>query len=767
VAHTDFVILPLRGMVVYPGMLRAIPVGREATLAALRHGELGQTLVALPQRDPDETEALTAVFADVGVTVGVVEVVWLPDGMATVLVQGIDRVVREGPVTQPDDVLIAAFAEVPIHEPTAEQVGAARVLDEALREVTGGEGLRDDEHDVVVAPADDPARVADHAAGLLPLSWAQRLGVLACPALDDQLSLLIDAAATVLAERRLHTSIELTVQQAMDKSQREYHLREQIKALRAELGDTGPADEADLFEDKVKQAGMPEEAEREAMREVTRMRRITSDSAEYHIARTWLETMCAFPWSKVAEADTGIAHAQRVLDADHHGLQEVKERILEYLAVRQLRKDAKGPILCMVGAPGVGKTSLGRSVARALGRDFARVSLGGIKDESEIRGHRRTYIGAMPGRLVQALVRAGTRNPVIVLDEIDKVGADVRGDPASALLEVLDPEQNKAFTDHYLDVPVDLSQVLFLATANLVDPIPHALYDRFEILEIPGYTEEEKVAIAFEHLLPRQARDNGLEPEQVRITPAAMHRVGQDHTRGAGLRSLGRQLARICRKIGRQVTEGKRKGARILPSNLEKWLGPPRYFLDIDDRDDQPGVVIGLAWTATGGDILYIECLRMPGRAGLKLTGSLGDVMKESAEAARSWLLANHERLGIEPKAFDDLFHLHVPAGAIPKDGPSAGVSMVTAIASRLTGRPVKPRLAMTGEITLRGKVLPVGGVKEKVLAARRAGVQEIVLPRHNGKDLVDIPKEAARDLTVHLVDTVDEVLDLALVAAG
>ena len=759
-------ILPLRGVVVYPGMLRALGVGRPSSRRALERAEAGEPIVAIPQLDPDDDDASRSPLADMGVTVRLVEVAWLPDGQATVLVEGGERWRRVGDPELFDGSLVAPFERVPDTPVEPAHIAQAQVLDRTLRELLSGDGLRDDEHDVLVVPADDPERLADQAAGLVPMTWGQRLDVLEEDDLGERLELLLDAAAVALAERRLQAAIEGKVQASMDKSQREYHIREQIKALRAELGDAGPEDEADQFEQRIRDAGMPPEVEEEALREVGRLRRIASDSAEHHIARTWLETVCAVPWGIASDDDTSLARAQAVLDEDHHGLVEVKERILEYLAVRRLRADAQGAILCMVGAPGVGKTSLGRSIARALGRSFARVSLGGIKDESEIRGHRRTYIGAMPGRIVQALVRAGTRNPVIVLDEIDKVGADFRGDPASALLEVLDPEQNKAFTDHYLDVPVDLSQVLFVATANLADPIPHALYDRFEILEIPGYTEEEKVAIAKVHLLPRLAEEHGLRLDQVQLTPSALHRIVQDYTREAGLRNLNRQLARLCRKVAREVVEGRDKPARILPASLERWLGPPRYFLDIDDRDETPGVVIGLAWTATGGDILFVECLRMPGTAGLKLTGSLGDVMKESAEASLSWLKANHAQAGIDPTAFDGLLHLHVPAGAIPKDGPSAGVSMVTALASRLTGRPVRPRLAMTGEITLRGKVLPVGGIKEKVLAARRAGVREIILPRHNGKDLVDIPKEASRDLTVHLVDTVWDVLRLGLVPA-
>lgn len=759
----QLLILPLRGVVIFPGSLRVVPIGRPTSRRALDLAESGALLVGLPQIDPDDEDPEHSPMAQVGVLLRVIEVIWLPDGTGSALLEGETRMLRTGPVTPHDGAWAATFEALEDPDLGPEDLAAAQSLDEAMREISQAQGVRIDEHEVLVAPPTDPSRLADGVAVMLDLTWPQRLEVLEAIHPGKRLALLLDAVATAVATRRLQSELDGRVQAAMDRSQREYHIREQIKVLRAELGDAGPEDEADHFEERIRAAGMSEEAEAEALREVARFRRISSDSAEHQIARTWLETVCAFPWAETTDDDISLPRAQEVLDADHYALDEIKDRILEYLAVRKLRSDAQGAILCMVGAPGVGKTSLGRSIARALGRKFARVSLGGMKDESEIRGHRRTYIGAMPGRIVQALIRAESRNPVLVLDEIDKVGADFRGDPASALLEVLDPEQNRLFTDHYLDLPVDLSQVLFVATANLVHPIPPALYDRFEILEIPGYTEEEKVEIAFTHLLPRQTTEHGLSTDQLHWSRKAMHRVVQDYTREAGLRNLDRQLARVCRKVARQVTEGRSRPARITPANLEKWLGPPRYFLDIDDRDDQPGVVIGLAWTETGGDILYIECLKMPGTPGLKLTGSLGDVMKESAEAARSWLIAHHDRLGLEASAFDGLLHLHVPAGAIPKDGPSAGVSMLTALASRLTGRPVRAGLAMTGEITLRGKVLPVGGVKEKLLAARRAGVREVLVPRHNGKDLIDIPSEVLRDLKVHLVDTLDEVLELAL----
>jgi ATP-dependent Lon protease len=575
---------------------------------------------------------------------------------------------------------------------------------------------------------------------------------------------LIDHCATALAAQQVGIEVSARVQQAMDKGQREYHLREQLKAIRAELGDQGVDAEADAFEAKLLAADVPPEVLAEAMREVERLRRIHVDSAEYSIIRTWLEAVCDLPWQKATTDTADLQHAQHVLDEDHFGLASVKERILEYLAVRQLQPDSKGPILCFIGPPGVGKTSLGRSIARALGRSFGRIALGGVKDETEIRGHRRTYIGALPGRITRALTRAGTRNPVLVLDELDKVGNDVRGDPASALLEVLDPEQNSAFVDHYLDIPVDLSQVLFIGTANVIDTIPPALQDRLEIIEIPGYIEEEKVAIARRFLLPRVAQSHGLVGKNVSVTTAAVERVIQEYTREAGLRELDRQLAKLHRKVARKIVEGHDKGVRISETSIPRYLGPPRFFPELAERVDQPGVVTGLAWTASGGDILFIEATRMTGTAGLKLTGSLGAVMKESAEAAMSWLRTHATEYNLDPSIFESLFHLHVPAGAIPKDGPSAGVTMVTALASVCTGRKVRALLAMTGEITLRGKVLPVGGVKEKVLAARRAGVKQVILPRHNSTDIEDVPEALRRDLTFHFVETVPEVLALALV---
>jgi ATP-dependent Lon protease len=761
-------VLPVRGVLVLPGMLRALHVGRPSSVRVVQqHLSHDNDLFVVPQVDAAEEDPLTARLAEVGVWVRVLQVVAQPEGDLRVLVEGVQRARRMTDLQLLDDVTVAEFEPLPaVEEPEVENLAMARELLH-LHGTASNQGLSPEEQDMLLSSTEDPGRLADQLAGHVAMSWDKQLSLLVEPTVHGRLQILLDLAAVGVAHQRIQGDVAAKVQAAMDKGQRDYHLKEQLKAIRAELGDAaGPDADADAFEKRIAEAGMPPEVVEAAMREVGRLRRIQVDSAEYNVARTWLETLCDLPWGTHSDDDTSLSNALAVLDEDHYGLSRVKDRILEYLAVRQLRADAQGAILCFVGAPGVGKTSLGRSIARAMGRTFARVSLGGIKDESEVRGHRRTYVGAMPGRIVQAMTRAGSMNPVIVLDEIDKLGADFRGDPASALLEVLDPEQNGSFVDHYLDVPLDLSKVLFLATANLIDPIPPALHDRFEVIEIPGYTEEDKVQIARRFLLPKQAREHGLEPEQFSLQEAALRRVIQDYTREAGLRNLDRQLASLCRKVARKVVEGRKKGVRITSAGVERWLGPRRFFLDIDDRDDQPGVAVGLAWTATGGDILYIECLSMAGQTGLKLTGSLGDVMKESAEAALSWLRAHADSLDIDAAAFDQHFHLHVPAGAIPKDGPSAGVSMVTALASRMTNRPVQARFAMTGEITLRGKVLPVGGVKEKVLAARRAGVRTVLLPRHNEKDLTDIPSVVRRDLTFHFVDTVHEVLEVALTPA-
>jgi ATP-dependent Lon protease len=565
---------------------------------------------------------------------------------------------------------------------------------------------------------------------------------------------------------KLSNKIDSAVKGEMSKTQREYYLRQQLKAIKEELGELGEEEEElDELAERLKKAGLPPEVDKVAQKELNRLKSIPTASSEYTVARTYLDWIADLPWSKRSDDNLDIENARTILDADHYGLQQIKKRILEYLAVRKLKNDMRGPILCFVGPPGVGKTSLGQSIARAIGRKFVRLSLGGVRDEAEIRGHRRTYVGALPGRIVQGLRRAGTRNPVFLLDEVDKVGADYRGDPSSALLEVLDPEQNSSFSDHYLEVPFDLSQVLFIATANVMDTVPPALRDRMEVLELPGYTEEDKLQIARRFLVPRQREANGVAGIDLSLPDETLLAVIRSYTREAGVRNLEREIGALCRKTARRVAENEVGGALVVrPEELPELLGPVRHEPELAERAGTPGVAVGLAWTPAGGDILFIESTRMPGRGKLSLTGSLGDVMRESAEAARTWLRTRAGELHLDRSLFEgsDL-HLHVPAGAVPKDGPSAGVAMVTSLASLLTGRSAPPDVAMTGEITLRGKVLPVGGIKEKLLAAKRAGIRRVLLPDRNRRDVLEIPPDLLKGLELDYVGTVDEVLDRAL----
>jgi ATP-dependent Lon protease len=611
----------------------------------------------------------------------------------------------------------------------------------------------------------DPGKVTDLIASNLNISLEEKQDLLSTLDVRLRLEKLSGILNREIELLELGHKIQSQVQSELNKNQKEFYLRQQLKAIQKELGEgDGKTAEIEDLRKRVEEANMPPDALKAAEHELDRLRMIPPESAEHTVVRTYLEWLVTLPWTVATDDNLDLHHARQVLDEDHFDLEKIKDRILEYLAVRQLRKDPKSPILCFVGPPGVGKTSLGRSIARAMGRKFVRLSLGGIRDEAEIRGHRRTYIGALPGRIIQNIKNAGSNNPLFMLDEIDKLGMDFRGDPASALLEVLDPEQNNTFQDHYLDVPFDLSRVMFVTTANVLDPIPAPLRDRMEVIELAGYTEEEKLQIARRHLIPKQLREHGLTDDNLRFEDDALIRIIRSYTREAGLRNLEREIGSVCRKIARAITEGRTEPVVCTAEKVREYLGPERFFSELAERTEDPGVAIGLAWTPNGGDILFIESTRMAGKKGLTLTGHLGEVMKESAQAALSWVRSRAERLGIPPDFFENSdIHIHVPHGAIPKDGPSAGVTIATSLASLLTNRHVRPNVAMTGEITLRGKVEPVGGIKEKVLAARRAGIDTVILPRRNEKDLEDVPAGVRDTMRFVFVDTVDEVLEHAL----
>jgi ATP-dependent Lon protease len=616
----------------------------------------------------------------------------------------------------------------------------------------------------LVREMSDPRVLGDVTAGSLNIAKAEKQELLETIDVKARLNRILTLINRELEILELGKKIQSEVKGQMEKAQKDYYLREHIKALERELGETDEKTrEITELLTRLEDAELPPHAMKEAERELERLKRTPPTSPDHQVIRNYLEWMIELPWSVATEDNLDLSQARQILDEDHYDLEKVKKRILEYLAVRKLKPDMKGPILCFVGPPGTGKTSLGRSIARALGRKFVRLSLGGVRDEAEIRGHRRTYVGALPGRIIQSMRRAGSNNPVFILDEVDKIGADFRGDPSSALLEVLDPEQNNSFSDHYLDVGFDLSKVMFITTANLIDPIPPPLRDRMEVLELPGYTEEEKVGIAFNYLIPRQLEAHGLTAEQFSVTPEAIRVLISSYTREAGLRNLEREVASLCRGAGREIVEGVKQRVEITENDLAAYLGPPKFFREAALEHPEPGVATGLAWTPTGGDILFIEALRMPGKGDLKLTGQLGEVMKESGAAALSYIRARAPFLNVEEDFFNGTdIHIHVPAGAIPKDGPSAGVALLLALVSLLSGRPIKKGLAMTGEITLRGHVLRVGGIKNKVLAAHRAGIKDIILPAQNEMDLEEIPESVRRDLVFHPVERLDQALEVA-----
>jgi ATP-dependent Lon protease len=768
---SELPILPLRDTVLFPNSFMPLAVARESSVRLIEEAMSGGKLIGVfTQRDPAIEEPNQDDLYWVGTLTHIHKMFKLPDGSLRLIVQGLARLrllrlVATKPFLRG---LVDAAPEVAREEDRLEIDALQRNIKMNFQQVVQLSPLLSDDLQTLAQNISEPGRLADFiAASLTTISTQVKQEILETLDIRARLETLNRVLVKELEVLELGSKIQSQVQSEVGKSQREYFLREQLKAIQRELGEGDEqAKEIEELRQKIEAAGMPEAVKKEALRELDRLSKMPVAAAEYTVSRTYLDWLVSLPWSKRTEEVIDLKRTKEILDADHSDLEKAKERILEYLAVRKLNPEVKGPILCFVGPPGVGKTSLAKSIATALGRKFVRVSLGGMRDEAEIRGHRRTYIGALPGQIIQGLRRAESKNPVFILDEIDKLGTDFRGDPASALLEVLDPEQNNSFRDHYLDVPFDLSEVLFITTANVLDPIPPALRDRMEVLELPGYTEEEKLKIALEHLVAKQVGNHGLTGDMIQFTEEAIRTVIRGYTREAGVRNLEREIAAICRKIARRRAEGDQTPVVVTPDLVVELLGAPR-FLDeeIEERTKIPGVAIGLAWTPAGGEVLFVEARRMAGSGTLTLTGHLGDVMKESARTALSWFRAHAAQYGVDPGFFQHSeIHLHVPSGAIPKDGPSAGVTMLTALASELTRRPVRGDVAMTGEITLSGRLLPVGGIKEKVLAARRHGLREVILPRQNEKNVKeDLSEELRRDLRIHLVSTVEEVLDLAL----
>jgi len=767
-------ILPLRSTVVFPHAVVPLAAGRPSSIRLIEEAsQRGRLVGAVMQRDPSvDTPDADGLHA-VGTLTMIHRAMKQPDGTLRLVVQGVGRL-RIVEVVEASPFIRARVELLADAEPAADDVEAealARGVTALFQKVVALSPTLPDELATTVEAAESPSALADTiAASLTSLPLALRQELLETVDVKARLQRLATALGKEVEVLQLGSKIQSDIQSEVSKSQREFYLREQLKAIQKELGEGDErTQEIDRLREKIEALGMPEEARKEALRELDRLAKMPPAAAEYTVARTYIDWLVAMPWQAETTDAIDIERARAILDEDHEGLEKIKDRILEYLAVKKIRPEGKDPILCFVGPPGVGKTSLGRSIARALGRNFHRISLGGIRDEAEIRGHRRTYIGALPGQIIQGLRRAATRNPVFMLDEIDKLGMDFRGDPASALLEVLDPEQNATFRDHCLDVPFDLSRVLFITTANVIDAVPAPLRDRMEVIHLAGYTEEEKVRIALTHLVPKQAREHGLAVEtDIAFTPEALRLVARGYTREAGVRNLEREIAGVCRKVARRRAEGRTDTVVVTPDVVRSFLGAPRFeFEELEERTRVPGVAVGMAWTPAGGDLLFVEATRMAGKGSLTLTGQLGDVMKESAQTAMSWVRAHARDLDIAPDfwAGSDI-HIHVPAGAIPKDGPSAGITLTVALVSLLAGRRVRPDLAMTGEVSLSGRVLPVGGIKEKVLAAHRAGVRTVILPRRNEKNLVeDVPGAVREAMTFHLVDTIHEVVDLALEA--
>ncbi len=771
VIPAELPVLPLRDTVLFPNSFMPLAVAREASVRLIDEATTsGRMIGVFTQREASVEEPVQDDLYQIGTATHVHKMFKLPDGSLRLIVQGLARI-RLDRITQTRPYLKAAvtIADEDLRDEDHLEIDALqRNIKSNFQQVVSLSPLLSDDLQALAANITDPGKLADFiASSLATIGTPVKQEVLATLDIRARMDALNRILIKELEVLELGSKIQSQVQSEVGKNQREYFLREQLKAIQKELGEGDEqTKEIDELRSKIEALGMPDPVKKEALRELDRLSKMPVAAAEYTVSRTYLDWLVALPWSRRTEDSIDLRRTKDVLDADHSGLEKVKDRVLEFLAVRKLNPDVKGPILCFLGPPGVGKTSLARSIANSLGRKFVRVSLGGMRDEAEIRGHRRTYIGALPGQVIQGLRRAESKNPVFILDEIDKLGSDFRGDPASALLEVLDPEQNNTFRDHYLDVPFDLSEVLFLTTANVLDPVPPALRDRMEVLELAGYTEEEKLEIATEHLISKQVVNHGLTREYVEFEEAAIRSVIRGYTREAGVRNLEREIGALCRKVARRRAEGDETRVVITPDVVISMLGAPT-FLDeeVENRTKDPGVAVGLAWTPAGGEVLFVEGSRMHGGGQLTLTGHLGDVMKESARTALSWFRAHAPRYSVDPNFYKDAeIHLHVPSGAIPKDGPSAGVTMVSALASELTGRPVRGNLAMTGEITLSGRVLPVGGIKEKVLAARRVGIREIIIPRQNEKNIKeDLTDDLRSELKIHYVSHIEEVLALAL----
>jgi ATP-dependent Lon protease len=765
-------VLPLRDIVIFPFMIVPLYVSRDRSVKAVDSALSDNRMICLvAQKEQDRENPAVEDLHRMGTVAVIMRMLKLPDGRIRVLVQGMNRALVDG-FPQSDPFFLASLTPVqeePWDEESLELQALRRNVKEALeKSVNLGKSISP-EVMVIAANLEDPGRLADLAVSNLDLKVTEAQEILETIDPIERLKKVHELIAKELEVLTMQQQISSQARGEMDRSQREFFLRQQLKAIQSELGEGNElAEEVRQFRAKAHKARMPREVLKEVNRQISKLERMHPDAAETATLRNYLECMVSLPWSRLSRDNLDLSQARAILDEDHYGLEKIKERILEYLAVRKLNKKMRGPILCFVGPPGVGKTSLGRSIARAVGRKFHRISLGGVRDEAEIRGHRRTYVGSMPGRVIQGIQQAGTSNPVFMLDEVDKIGSDYRGDPSSALLEVLDPEQNFSFRDNYLGVPFDLSNVLFIATANQLDPIQPAFLDRMEVIELSGYTEEEKIQIAKRHLIPKQVAENGLDAGKIAFSDEALKTIIGQYTREAGLRSLERQISRICRKVARQVADGRESLTRVTAKNVPQFLGAPKFLGEDALQKDQVGVATGLAWTPTGGDVLFVEATVMKGKGELILTGTLGDVMQESARAALSYARSRASQFQIDESLFQGRdIHVHIPEGAIPKDGPSAGITMALAMISALTETKVRHNVALTGEITLRGNVLPVGGIKEKILAARRAKLRTVVLPKLNSKDLDDLPPYVRRDLDFRLVEHVDEVLKASLVDEG